>query len=625
MHALTLFPVINMALTQIFHSHIAQMFASGIAVYYILLCILHRFMSYACADFYGSLLKEHGTRKTLALLVFVIGICTTLISSPACATAFMASSVIIGNNSKGPMAMDAKICLGSRAVLWAAELPLLGETRFYLVHHALSLTSLFIIMSKNLSLRPLYLIYAGLITELFSSSRAFVRGSGLHQTHSKLFARLTNTNAFAIIFARLLPALYILYNELSYLVFSDNLGLAYFCCVVFYAVFVTYMTYKLLAGNGHVSFHSAQPAYLLFTSGNQTQRISVFSLLLATAMVTAKLSTAMLYEVAHKGPLPKGEMVSLVTIGFGTVILGLLGAKLMNSTFSLSSNRALRLRKNSDTLSLAAAGQQGVPCRFFPRFNGISIQGAILFSGIWLFGNSLLGLRVNNRILFGAAGVSLALGEALGRIGCYFAGCCGSERWERFPNVQLLSATLNIVIYVTRILALDKNGTSSIFEAGVEAVLANGVIRLVLNPFRSDAAESILSPASMFATAQVMFASAMLTLEQTAAGTNPTAAVLTSIGLVSRNMLMCRIAIFLWAMIATQLQKWSSIRFMRSEHAVYAFSAMILVLVVKRDAGGPVEPGKYPFLGQERLLVITNPALWCSVAVTAALPVILLN
>ncbi|KAJ2970089.1 hypothetical protein NQ176_g8349 [Zarea fungicola] len=342
-------------------------------------------------------------------------------------------------------------------------------------------------------------------------------------------------------------------------------------------------------------------------------------------MVTAKLSTALLYEVSREEPLPQREMISLAAIGFGTVIFGLLGAKLMNSPFSLPSNRVLGLRKNSDTLSLAASRTQGVRRRFFSGFNGISIQGAILFSVMWLFASSLLGLQVNNRVLFGAAGVSLALGEAIGRIGCYFAGCCGSERWERFPNIQLLSATLNILIYVTKILDLANNDTSSIFEVGVGAVLANGVVRLVLNPFRSDAAERILSPSSMFATTQVMFSSAMLMLEHTAAGTDPTAAMLTSIGLVSRNMLICRIAIFLWALIASQLQNWSSMRLMRSENAVYAFSVMILVLVVKGDASDPVAPEKYPSLGQERLLVITNPAFWCSVAVTAALPVILLN
>ncbi|KAJ6788363.1 hypothetical protein PWT90_02899 [Aphanocladium album] len=599
----------------------AQIYIAGIFSYYLSIFTLHILMGYAYREWYDSLRKQLGTRKTLGLLVFIIGVLVTLASSPFCGRAFVSSSSSLDGYATSPMTLDAKICLGTRAVLWTAELPLLGDTHFYLVHHILSLTSSSIVVVKKLNLAPLYLIYAGLITEVFSSSRAFLRGTGLHQGYPKLFARITCANAISIFLFRTLPAIHILQNQIFRPMMMNNLGLAYFVTVAFYAGFVSYIAYKLLAGLGYVSFQPVSPAHFRLATSKSTRHISVYSVFLGAGIATAELSCATLYELANNETLSAKELSAMAKIGLGAVISGLFGAKLMNEVLSVSSGTNKQLQKLVSSPSPAAPA----PRRFFPAFKGISIQGAILFSVLWLSLCPNLGFRINNQLLLGAAGVSLPLGEAIGRIGCYFAGCCGSTRREKYPGLQLLAATLNSAVFGIQIMHLANHGISTLAEAGIAAVLANGVVRLMLNPLRTDAAERLFSPASMFSLAQVLFAASMLVLEKAAGGLDPFASFLAAVGAAASSMSMCRVATFAWALAAAQLQKWKLSRFARLENFVYAFSVAVFLLVSNSNAGdGAARVGRL-FLQKETLFVTSNPAMLGSLCAAAGLPVVLLN
>ncbi|KAM3514840.1 hypothetical protein MY11210_001564 [Beauveria gryllotalpidicola] len=576
-------------------------------------------MGHVFREFYGSLIRRIGTRKTIGLLVFIIGVLATVASVPFCGRAFLSSPASRNGYSTGPLTLDSDICLQTRLILWTAEMPLLGDTHFYLVNHVLSLISVAIAMSKSLNLAPIYLIFAGLITEVFSSSRAFIRGSGLCHTHPKLLTRLTLCNAISILLCQTLPAIYLLQNYLFQPALVSNVGLAFFISVAFYAGFVSYMAYKLLAGEGYVSFQPARPAHFALKLRKETRHISVYSVLLGVAIASIELSSAALYELASRGTLPRRELFDLACIGLGTVISGLFGARFMNQALSVSAGPSTEQQRLS---APSSSMPPGVARRFFPGFKGISIQGAILFSAIWLGLCTVSNFKVNNRLLLSVAGVSLPIGEAIGRAGCYFAGCCGSTRKDKYPGIQLLAAALNVAIFGSKIAYLANHGASKMGEAGLAAILANGVARLMLNPLRSDAAEMMFSPSGIFASGQILLSSTMLASEK-AQGANLLGPLLATIGVVLSNMVMCRIATFAWQMAATQLKKRKLEKYARVENLVYAFSFAIFMLAT--NSKDEVARAGRLFLQKEPLSAMSNPALLASVFASAVIPVILLN
>ncbi|XWW98737.1 hypothetical protein V2A60_006739 [Cordyceps javanica] len=378
-----------------------------------------------------------------------------------------------------------------------------------------------------------------------------------------------------------MPAVYLLRNSLFRPALLNRFGLAFFSTVAFYAGFVSYQAYKLAAGLGYISFRPASPAHFMLKIGNETRRISVYSLLMGLAIASTELASATLYELASDGTLPRRELVSLATIGMGAVVSGLFGAKLMNYTLSAPVGRGTTTQNTPAPSYLS----NGVPRRLCPAYKGISIQGAMLFSLIWLHISPNLSGNVNNRLLFGAVGVSLPIGEAVGRVGCYFAGCCGSMRKEKYPGIQLLAAALNLIVFCSSAMHLASHGTSRIGEIGLKAIAANGTVRLVLNPLRTDAANMLFSPASMFAATQVLFFSSILAFEEAKAGMNPVVSVLAATRATLSNALLCCVAAAGWELAAKQLKKWELRQYARPENLVYAFSAAILVLVVKSHAG----------------------------------------
>ncbi|KAK8145353.1 hypothetical protein G3M48_004528 [Beauveria asiatica] len=489
-----------MALLDILQLQGAQILIVGVFLYYIFIYILHRIMGHVFREFYDSLIRQIGTRKTLGLLAFVIGVLATVASVPSCGRAFISSPA--GQNG---------------------------------------------------------------------------------------------------------------YSTVS------NVGLAFFISIAFYAGFVSYMAYKLLAGQGYVSFQPARPAHFALKIGRETRRVSVYSLLLGVAIASIELSSAALYELASRRPLPRRELFDLARIGLGTVLSGLFGARFMNQALSVSAGPSTEQQK---MIAPPSSVPSGVARRFFPGFKGISIQGAMLFSAIWLSLCPGFNLRVNNRLLFSAVGVSLPIGEAIGRVGCYFAGCCNSARKDKYPGIQLLAAALNVAIFSSKMMFVANHGASKMGEAGLAAILANGVARLMLNPLRSDAAETMLSPASMFALGQIVLSCAMLATDK-AQDANPLGPLLAIMGDILGNILVCRIAAYAWQMAATQLKKRKLDKYARLENLVYALSVAIFMLATN-SKDEVARAGRF-FLQKESLSAMSNPALLASVFASAVIPVILLN
>ncbi len=118
--------------------------------------------------------------------------------------------------------------------------------------------------------------------------------------------------------------------------------------------------------------------------------------------------------------------------------------------------------------------------------SGISIQGGTLAAILFILSTQAWAPHLEIRNILASATLSLPLGEGIGRIGCYWAGCCGSRREkgrERYGAVQLLSSAMNIAAYTFLIFSAVKCNLP-LPEAGILAFSSNAVIRLILDPLR---------------------------------------------------------------------------------------------------------------------------------------------
>ena len=232
--------------------------------------------------------------------VFYAGILITTLGTPICLEAYRstpAATDVFGADRHVTPA--GQICLGSRAVLWVSELPLLAYSPEYLLHHVLSLSALVAVLARGAVLRPLYLIYAGLVTELLSDTVAILRHHGHTTKTSRPFARLVAANAVAVLLLRVVPGLYVMY------LLSADAHLAWAAPVTFYTGYMLYCSWRQLSGLGYLSSSPKRPINLHIGS----LIIPLFSILFGTAMAAAQISTAVIYasyarpsSAAHRPP-----------------------------------------------------------------------------------------------------------------------------------------------------------------------------------------------------------------------------------------------------------------------------------------------------------------------------------
>ncbi|KAF4815853.1 hypothetical protein CGCTS75_v012830 [Colletotrichum tropicale] len=177
----------------------------GLAGYQLLNRLLHYVVKRYNPSFYATLEKDRSS-KLAPYFVFPLGILFTLVCTPICLYAYgntPRKSDIFG--VQRPFTTAGKVCLASRGILWVSELPLLAYSPEYVTHHVLSLASLLLVLVRNMPRRPIYLIYAGLITELFSDTAAVLRLHGRHASSSLTFRRAMLANVVGMVSLRMLP------------------------------------------------------------------------------------------------------------------------------------------------------------------------------------------------------------------------------------------------------------------------------------------------------------------------------------------------------------------------------------------------------------------------------------
>ncbi|EFQ34323.1 uncharacterized protein GLRG_09467 [Colletotrichum graminicola M1.001] len=180
---------------------------TGLVAYQLLNRCLHEAAKRFNPDFYAKLeLDRH--RKLRPYFVFPLGILLTLFTTPTCLAAYGETpSAADTFGTDRSFTTNGKICLGSRAVLWVSEMPLLSYSSEYVTHHLLSLGSLALVLVGKSPRRPIYLIYAGLVTELFSDAVALMRFHGRNPANSPTFRRVMLANILSMVSLRIIPAI----------------------------------------------------------------------------------------------------------------------------------------------------------------------------------------------------------------------------------------------------------------------------------------------------------------------------------------------------------------------------------------------------------------------------------
>ncbi|KAK1449471.1 hypothetical protein CMEL01_08786 [Colletotrichum melonis] len=181
------------------------LFVAGLVAYQLANRCAHQIVKRANPNFYKTLHTDKH-RKLAPYFVFPLGFLLTLITTTICIAAYndtTSATEIFGLDR--PFTANGKVCLASRAILWTSELPLLSYSLEYVTHHVLSLSSLGLFLIGRGPRRPLYLIYAGLATELFYDTAVLMRFHGRTTSNSPLLRKILLANVISMVLLRLLP------------------------------------------------------------------------------------------------------------------------------------------------------------------------------------------------------------------------------------------------------------------------------------------------------------------------------------------------------------------------------------------------------------------------------------
>ena len=417
-----------------------------------------------------------GQRPKLdAYFVFYGGIIITSFSVPYCIDAYNSTP------PDGSLTTSAQVCLGSRAVLWMSEIPPLSFSSMYLLHHVLSLSAL-VAGLQQAQTRVLCLISAGLVTELVSDSLCILRYHGWSNTNSRTCRALTLTNAILVVLLRAVPTLYcISVGGWSPFVLRDWVWIS---PLLFYAGFALRISFRQLSDLGIIQLSLQRPGYL------RVGRIAIplFSILLGVALSVTQLSTAIIYGANSSGHLSAADISSLSQAALESAAVGLFGARFLPTV-----------------LGEVVPGQKQDPPENCSKF-GISIQGAIFFTAAWAPFTQTLGGFADKASFIASMALSLLLGEAIGRIGCLAAGCCGGKAAAYPP--QVLASITNLGAFGW-LLAAVSYGNLSLVTAGVLALGYNGAVRVVLGYIRDDSSQT----SRLFSLVQLLLMAYALSLQ----------------------------------------------------------------------------------------------------------------
>jgi len=215
---------------------------ASFAAYYFVELLVKAIFKTLNPTFYGQL---QSTGRLPRYFAFVMGILITFFSTPLCMRAFLLSTDETDQYRNPDFSnLSAQVCVISRSVLWVSELNRLDYATVYLLHHTGSLAQLILHLVAGIPLRPVYLIYASLVTELVSDTRALLGLHGLNDRTSSIARKVHGLNTILQIFIRLPPIIF----GWTYTLKDWNRGWSLFFSVVTMTVYTLFIVRLIIIG-----------------------------------------------------------------------------------------------------------------------------------------------------------------------------------------------------------------------------------------------------------------------------------------------------------------------------------------------------------------------------------------
>ncbi|KAK9774380.1 hypothetical protein AB5N19_06730 [Seiridium cardinale] len=424
-------------------------------------------------DFHQKLKNDN---RFLPFFGFAMGWLITLSSTPICIYAFMT------NNPDASLhpSLSGQMCIGSRSILWVSELNRLEYLSAFIKHHFGALTHLMWHLHSDVTLAPLYLIYASLATELFSTATSMLTIAGYKSTNSLLARRTQQAHTIAVPLLRTPPVIYTAFSELPQLAGVQR---------IFAAIFLTGFLWSFLRSTPR-ELRRLDMLQDLSTWQTKVRSLNLFGIFVSAAYWALVLSTLNLYSMSGGS----GSWRTVSFLLFQAALSGFVGARAPSI--------------------LSGGGKLLAPTGYWQQSGVAASVMAVLLSP---FSDLYLSQRLR---LLSAAAVSLLLGEAVGRIGCHFAGCCGSSYGNAFVNMEkrpnnhghkgisvpLLVTLLSFIAYIAVTAAFFVN-SSNLFQAAAVSLALHGSIRMVAEAFRKDVPQSKtlgIKPTLAFAAVELL-------------------------------------------------------------------------------------------------------------------------
>ena len=420
-----------------------------LTAYFVVELLIKKSFQHLHPTLYDTLYRE---RKDIQYFAFTMGILITIFSAPTCYKALQDSTStndVLGDPNLSPA---GQVCMASRGVLWASELNRLDHSSKYITHHLASLGYLLYHLQTRLPLRIIYAFYASLITELFSDTACLVTLHGLKPESSKLAYRVQVTNWTLLVLIRLPPSVYAA-TILPMHSMTDPAFWVNAACLFIYTRFNVNIIINVARRLEILKFVGTKPAYVKV---GQRFNVSLYGLFFGVASFVGAVLASQIYIRNSEKPLSSSDISRLHVQLVLTGLVAFLGARIPSV--------------------LAQHGLQGVLTSKLFTTKGAWIQGATTAAVFSLVVSPL----ADRYRLFLSLAMVLPIGEAIGRVGCYFAGCCGDHR-NRMTSIQLHSAFVNASAAVL-ILVLQKFAYITFERAAILALASNALIRMILRP-----------------------------------------------------------------------------------------------------------------------------------------------
>lgn len=425
-----------------------------LSAYFLVELIIKKTYKSINPQFYAQLHKDS---KDTQYFAFCMGIVITIFTTPFCVAAFRTSS------SDSPIenfdiSTAGQVCIVSRSVLWVSELNRLDHSWAYISHHLSSLGFLIYHLKTRLPLQIIYGFYSSLATELFSDTRCLLDLHGVKPATSSLAYWVLAINTILLVVLRLPP---IIYASAFFPSWSPTGPVFWInaACLVLYTRFIVNL---ILVGSRKLEMFKLISTRSAYIQVCQTFEVSIYSIFFTAASFSVAMITSTMYYQFAQTNGTSNESFRLTIQLLLTGLTGLIGARI-------------------PSISKCRGANFLFSCRFFAK-SQLWLQSSLAAMGV----SVLVSPWVHRSCLLLVLSLSLPFGEAIGRLGCHFAGCCG--RSDKKFSTQLKASLLNTILGLVAMGFLI-TGYTTLQQAAGLSLACNSIIRLALRPNKFAAAQ----------------------------------------------------------------------------------------------------------------------------------------